>query len=80
MTGVQTCALPIFDVRFHQLEEGTGARVRMRRVSEQTGDEVLWARPAGDAETEAQVLLSAIMARGSINLQWWEEYVPAAVS
>jgi DNA end-binding protein Ku len=28
------------DVRFHQLEEGTGSRIRLRRVSEQTGEEV----------------------------------------
>jgi len=28
------------DVRFHQLEEGTGARIRLRKVSEQTGEEV----------------------------------------
>jgi DNA end-binding protein Ku len=28
------------DVRFNQLEEATGARIRYRRVSEQTGDEV----------------------------------------
>jgi DNA end-binding protein Ku len=28
------------DVRFHQLEEGTGARIRRRWVSEQSGDEV----------------------------------------
>ena len=28
------------DVRFHQLEEGTGARIRYRRVSEQSGEEV----------------------------------------
>jgi DNA end-binding protein Ku len=28
------------DVRFHQLEEGTNARIRYRRVSEQTGEEV----------------------------------------
>jgi DNA end-binding protein Ku len=28
------------DVRFHQLEEGTGARIRLRKVSEQSGDEV----------------------------------------
>ena len=28
------------DVRFHQLEEGTGARIRYRRVSEATGEEV----------------------------------------
>ncbi len=28
------------DVRFHQLEEGTGSRVRQRRVSEATGEEV----------------------------------------
>jgi DNA end-binding protein Ku len=28
------------DVRFHQLEEGTGARIRQRRVSEATGEEV----------------------------------------
>ncbi|MGH8982976.1 MAG: Ku protein, partial [Acidimicrobiia bacterium] len=29
------------DVRFNQLEEGTGSRIRYRRVSEATGDEVL---------------------------------------
>ncbi|MGZ6965438.1 MAG: non-homologous end joining protein Ku, partial [Acidimicrobiia bacterium] len=28
------------DVSFNQLEEGTGARIRLRRVSEQTGEEV----------------------------------------
>jgi DNA end-binding protein Ku len=28
------------DVRFHQLEEGTTSRIRYRRVSEQTGEEV----------------------------------------
>jgi DNA end-binding protein Ku len=28
------------DVRFHQLEEGTGSRIRYRRVSEQSGEEV----------------------------------------
>lgn len=28
------------DVRFNQLEEGTGSRIRYRRVSEQTGEEV----------------------------------------
>jgi DNA end-binding protein Ku len=28
------------DVRFHQLEEGTGSRIRRRWVSEQSGDEV----------------------------------------
>ncbi len=28
------------DVRFHQLEEGTGSRIRYRRVSDSTGDEV----------------------------------------
>ena len=28
------------DVRFHQLEEGTGSRIRRRWISEQTGDEV----------------------------------------
>jgi DNA end-binding protein Ku len=28
------------DVRFHQLEEGTGSRIRQRRVSEATGEEV----------------------------------------
>ena len=28
------------DVSFNQLEEGTGARIRYRKVSEQTGDEV----------------------------------------
>jgi DNA end-binding protein Ku len=30
------------DVRFHQLEAGTNARVRQRRVSEQTGEEVAY--------------------------------------
>jgi DNA end-binding protein Ku len=28
------------DVRFHQLEEGTGSRIRLKRISEQTGEEV----------------------------------------
>src|SRR5437588_3184916 len=28
------------DVSFNQLEEGTGARIRYKRVSEQTGEEV----------------------------------------
>jgi DNA end-binding protein Ku len=28
------------DVRFHQLEQGTGSRIRLRRVSEQSGEEV----------------------------------------
>ena len=28
------------DVRFNQLEEGTGARIRYRKVSERPGDEV----------------------------------------
>jgi DNA end-binding protein Ku len=28
------------DVRFHQLEEGTGSRIRQKRVSAQTGEEV----------------------------------------
>src|SRR3954467_12133787 len=28
------------DVSFHQLEEGTGARIRYRKVSEATGEEV----------------------------------------
>src|SRR5260221_13954979 len=28
------------DVRFHQLEEGTGARIRYRKVSDATGEEV----------------------------------------
>jgi DNA end-binding protein Ku len=28
------------DVRFHQLEEGTGSRIRLRRVAEQSGEEV----------------------------------------
>jgi len=28
------------DVRFHQLEEGTGSRIRYKRVSEQSGEEV----------------------------------------
>jgi DNA end-binding protein Ku len=30
------------DVRFHQLEESTGARVRQKRVSAQTGEEVAY--------------------------------------
>lgn len=32
------------DVHFHQLEDGTGARVRQRRVSEETGEEVPYDR------------------------------------
>jgi DNA end-binding protein Ku len=32
------------DVRFHQLEEGTGSRIRLKRVSEQTGEEVPYDR------------------------------------
>jgi len=28
------------DVRFHQLEEGTSSRIRLKRISEQTGEEV----------------------------------------
>jgi DNA end-binding protein Ku len=28
------------DVRFHQLEEGTGSRIRLKRISEKTGEEV----------------------------------------
>jgi DNA end-binding protein Ku len=40
------------DVRFHQLEEGTGARVRMRRVSEQTGEEVSYDRIVKGFEVE----------------------------
>jgi len=32
------------DVRFHQLEEGTGARIRYRRVSETSGEEVPYER------------------------------------
>jgi DNA end-binding protein Ku len=35
-----TSATKSQDVRFHQLEEGTGARIRLRKVSEQSGDEV----------------------------------------
>jgi DNA end-binding protein Ku len=35
-----TSATKSRDVRFNQLEEGTSARIRYRRVSEQTGDEV----------------------------------------
>jgi DNA end-binding protein Ku len=35
-----TPAVKTRDVSFNQLEEGTGARIRLRRVSEQTGDEV----------------------------------------
>src|SRR5713101_1755310 len=32
------------DVRFHQLEEGTGARIRQKRVSADTGEEVPYER------------------------------------
>lgn len=32
------------DVRFHQLEEGTGARIRQKRVSAETGEEVPYER------------------------------------
>ena len=35
-----TPAVKTRDVSFNQLEEGTGARIRLRRVSEQTGEEV----------------------------------------
>jgi DNA end-binding protein Ku len=35
-----TPAVKSRDVSFNQLEEGTGSRIRYRRVSEQTGDEV----------------------------------------
>jgi DNA end-binding protein Ku len=35
-----TPAVKSRDVSFNQLEEGTGSRIRLRRVSEQTGDEV----------------------------------------
>ncbi|HZP29356.1 MAG TPA: Ku protein [Acidimicrobiia bacterium] len=35
-----TSATKSRDVRFNQLEEGTGARIRYRRISEQSGDEV----------------------------------------
>lgn len=45
-------------------------------VSEQ---EHIIARPAGEAEQEANVLLRAIRNRGQINEQWWHEYVPAGV-
>ncbi|MFN8027749.1 MAG: Ku protein [Acidimicrobiia bacterium] len=41
------------DVRFHQLEAGTGARVRMRRVSEATGDEVPYDQIVKGYELEA---------------------------
>jgi DNA end-binding protein Ku len=40
------------DVRFHQLEEGTGARIRYRRVSEQSGEEVPNERIAKGYEVE----------------------------
>ena len=30
------------DIHFHQLEEGTGARIKQKRVSEKTGREVPW--------------------------------------
>jgi DNA end-binding protein Ku len=35
-----TPAIKSRDVSFNQLEEGTGSRIRLRRVSEQTGEEV----------------------------------------
>lgn len=35
-----TPAVKARDVSFNQLEEGTGSRIRLRRVSEQTGEEV----------------------------------------
>jgi DNA end-binding protein Ku len=35
-----TPAVKTRDVSFNQLEEGTGSRIRLRRVSEQTGEEV----------------------------------------
>lgn len=41
------------DVRFHQLEAGTNARVRMRRVSEATGDEVAYDQIVKGYELEA---------------------------
>ena len=41
------------DVRFHQLEAGTHARVRMRRVSEATGDEVSYDQIVKGFELEA---------------------------
>jgi DNA end-binding protein Ku len=41
------------DVRFHQLEAGTGARVRQKRVSEQTGDEVPYDQIVKGYELEA---------------------------
>ena len=41
------------DVRFHQLEAGTNARVRMRRVSEATGDEVSYDQIVKGYELEA---------------------------
>lgn len=41
------------DVRFHQLEAGTGARVRMRRVSEATGEEVPYDRIVKGYELDA---------------------------
>ena len=34
------------DISFHQLEEGTGARIRYRKVSEGSGEEV---HPAEDS-------------------------------
>jgi DNA end-binding protein Ku len=41
------------DVRFHQLEEGTGSRIRLRRVSEQSGEEVPNERIVKGYELEA---------------------------
>ena len=40
------------DVRFHQLEQGTNARVRNKRVSEQTGEEVPYDRIVKGYEIE----------------------------
>jgi DNA end-binding protein Ku len=41
------------DVRFHQLEAGTNSRVRMRRVSEATGEEVAYDRIVKGYELDA---------------------------
>jgi len=41
------------DVRFHQLEAGTNSRVRMRRVSEATGEEVAYDRIVKGFELDA---------------------------
>jgi hypothetical protein len=41
-----------------------------------TGDAEIIERPAGEAESEAQALLTAARQRGAINAVWWRELVP----